>query len=80
VADGGGPRRGPANRSGPGTLPLIVGLGAAQAAFFVAAEPERDAAMRAELVDQAVFAVAVAKGEQPLGQELHPHRRAFVFR
>ena len=55
-------------------------IGAAQPVLLVAAEPERDAAMRAEFVDQAVASLGVAEGEQPLGQELHPHRRAFVLR
>ena len=55
-------------------------IGAAQAALLVAAEPQRDAAMGAELVDQAVAALAVAERNEPLGQELHPHRRAVVFR
>ena len=55
-------------------------IGAAQAAFLVAAEPQRDAAMGAEFVDQAEPALAVAKGQQPLRQQLHPHRRAIVFR
>ena len=55
-------------------------IGAAQAGFLVAAEPERHAAVGAELVDQAVPAVAVAEGEQPLGEDLHPHRGAVVLR
>ena len=55
-------------------------IGAAQAGLLVAAEPERNAAMRAELVDQAVAPLGVAEREQALGQELDPHRRAFVFR
>ena len=33
--------------------------------------------MRAEFVDQAEPALAVAQCEQPLGEQLHPHRRAF---
>ena len=58
-------------------LPAVIG--AAQAALLVAAEPQRDAAMGAELVDQAVAAAAVAERDQPLGQQLHPHRRAVVL-
>ena len=36
--------------------------------------------MGAEFVDQAVFAVGVAEGEQPLRQDFDPHRRALVLR
>jgi hypothetical protein len=53
---------------------------ASQAALFVAPEPQRCAAMRAEFVDQAIAALAVAKRDQPLRKEFHPHRRAVVFR
>ena len=52
----------------------------AQAGLFVAAEPERHAAMGAELVDQSIPALAVAEGKQPLREHLHPHRRAVVLR
>ncbi len=55
-------------------------VGAAQPVLLVAAEPQRDAAMGAELVDQAVVSVGVAEGEQALGQHLDPHRRALVLR
>jgi len=51
-------------------------IGAAQPALLVAAEPQRDAAMRAELVDEADAILAVAKGDQRLAEQLHPHRRA----
>ena len=55
-------------------------VGAAQAVLLVAAEPQRDTAMGAELVDQAVVPVGVAEGQQTLGQHLDPHRRALVRR
>ncbi len=64
----------------PGHVVFPAVIGAAQPPFLVAAEPERHAAVGAELVDQTVLAVAVAEGEQPLRQDLHPHRRAIVFR
>ena len=53
---------------------------AAQAVLLVAAEPQRHAAVRAELVGQRIAALRVAQGEQPLGQQLDAHRRAFVLR
>ena len=55
-------------------------IGAAQPVVLVAAEPQRHAAMRAELVGQRESALRVAPGQQPLGQKLDPHRRAFVLR
>ena len=36
--------------------------------------------MGAKLVDQAVAALGIAEGDQALGEELDPHRRAIVFR
>src|SRR5262249_47812933 len=51
-------------------------IGAADAVLLVAAEIERRAAVRAELVDEADLAFAVAEGEQLLAQNLHTHRRA----
>ena len=62
----------------PGHVVFPAMIGAAQAGLLVAAEPQRDAAMGAELVDQAEPAVAVAERQQALGQNLHPHRRAVV--
>ena len=62
-----------------GDVELPAMIGAAQPAFLVAAEPQRRAAVRAELVDQTVASVAVAKGDEALGKHLHPHRRAVVF-
>src|SRR6516225_8143980 len=51
----------------------------AQAVLFVAAEPQRHAAMRAELIHDADASEAVAEGDQPLAKEFHPHRRAVRF-
>ena len=50
-------------------------IGAAQPALLVPPEPERDAAMGAELVDQPDPVLAVAEGNEPLAQELDAHRR-----
>ncbi len=55
-------------------LPAVVG--AAQAAFLTAPEPERGAAVRAELVEQCHAPVRVTEGDQRLREQLHPHRRA----
>jgi len=51
----------------------------AQSVLFVAAEPQRHAAMRTELIHDANTSEAVAEGDQPLAKELHPHRRAVRF-
>ena len=48
---------------------------AAQTALLVAPEPQRDAAVRAEFVHQPVTPLAVAKRDQPLGEQLHPDWR-----
>ena len=58
-------------------LPAVVG--AADAALLDVAEPERGAAVRAELVDQAVLALGVAERDQALGEDLHAHGRAVVL-
>ena len=58
-------------------LPAVVG--APDAALLDVAEPERRAPMRAELVDQAVLALAVAERDQPLGEDLHPTGGAVVL-
>jgi len=63
-----------------GHLVFPAVIGAAQSAFLVAAEPQRHAAMRAELVDQSIAALGVAESNQPLRQQLHPHRRAIIAR
>ena len=60
----------------PGVIVFPAVIRAAQAAMLVAAEPERHAAVGAELVGQRELAVGVAPGEQPLGEKLHAHRRA----
>ena len=62
-----------------GDVELPAVIGAAQPAFLVAPEPQRDAAMRAELVDQAEPSLAVAERDEPLGQHLDPHRRTVVL-
>ena len=64
----------------PGHVVFPAVVRTAQTAFLVAAEPERYAAMRAELVDQAEASFGVAKCDQPLRQQLHAHRRAVVLR
>ena len=53
-------------------LPAVVD--AAQPALLVAAEEERGAAVRAELVEQPDPALRVAEGHQVLAQQLHAHR------
>jgi len=51
-------------------------INAAQAAFFVAAEEQRGAAMRAAVIEHADPPCAVAKGDQPLAQQHHAQRVA----
>src|SRR6185312_8202005 len=63
----------------PGVVVFPAVIGAAQAAFLVPPEPERYAAMRAELVHEPEPALAVAKRDQALGEELYPHRRAILL-
>src|SRR5439155_16635571 len=60
----------------PGDVVFPAVIRAAQAAVLVAAEPERHAAMRAELLHQADAAFAVAPGDERLAEELDAHRRA----
>src|SRR6266403_5190066 len=55
-------------------LPAMID--AAQAGFLVASEPQRGAAMRAELVDQTDAALAVTKADQALAQKPNTNRRA----
>src|SRR5262249_8097327 len=64
----------------PGHVVFPAVIGAAQAGLLVAAEPERHATVGAEFVDQSVSALAVAEGEQPLGEHLHAHRRTIILR
>jgi hypothetical protein len=54
-------------------------IDAAQPAFLVAPEKQRDPAVRAELLDQADAAGAVAKCDEVLAQQPYPHRRAVGF-
>ena len=55
-------------------------IGAAQAVRLVAAEPQRDTAMRAELLDHADASAGIAKGQQLFSEQLHSHRRAIRHR
>ena len=52
-------------------LPAVVD--AAQAGFFVAAEEQGRAAVRAVVLDQADLAVGVAEGDELLAEEQDPH-------
>ena len=58
-------------------LPAVIE--AAQAAFLVAAEEQRGAAVRAAMVDHADPAGAVAEGDQLLAQQHEAHRRAVAL-
>lgn len=64
--------------AGAGEFQAVIG--AADAVLLVAAEIERDAAVRAELVDEADLAVGVAKCEEFLAENLHAHLRTIGFR
>ena len=55
-------------------LPAVID--AAQAAFLVAAEEQRGAAMRAAMLHDADAAVGVAEGDQLLAEQQEPHRLA----
>src|SRR5439155_5709105 len=59
-------------------LPAMID--AAQAGFLVASKPQRSAAVRAEFVDKADTALAVAKADQTLAQQLNANRRAVGLR
>src|SRR5262249_14851168 len=59
-------------------LPAVVS--AADAALSHVPEPQRGPAVWAELVDQAVLAVARAERDQTLGQQLDPNGRRVVLR
>src|SRR5262245_757227 len=50
-------------------------VGAADAVFLVAAEVEGRTAVGAEFIDQPDLAVAVAKGNELLAEDLRAHRR-----
>ena len=64
----------------PGHVVFPAMVRTAQPALLIATEPQRHAAMRAELIDQSVTAFGVAKCNQPLRQKLHAHRRTVVLR
>ena len=64
--------------SGNVEFPAVIG--AAQSAFLIASKPQRCAAVRAKFIDQAITPIAVAEGDQPLGQQFDPHRRGIVLR
>src|ERR1044071_6351888 len=51
-------------------------IGAPEPAFLIAPEPQRNAAVRAEFVDKADPAVAVAERDEVLAEQLDPDRRA----
>src|SRR6267143_4042609 len=59
-------------------LPPVVG--AAQPALLVAPEPQRHAAVGAELVDQADSALRIAEGDQLLSEQFHANGRAVALR
>ena len=58
-------------------LPAVVD--AAQAALLVPPEAQRDAAVRAELIQQADAALRVAEGHQVLAEQADAHRRGIGF-
>src|SRR5262245_38676646 len=60
--------------AGDVVLPTVVH--AAKPTFLVPGKPQRNAAMRAELVEQADAALGVAECDERLAQQLHAHRRA----
>ena len=64
--------------AGDVVFPAVID--AAQPVLLVAAEPQRRAAMRAELVDHADLAVGGAEGDEVLAQEPHADRRAIRLR
>src|SRR5438105_7216559 len=59
-------------------LPAVIRT--AQPVLLVAPEPERYAAVRAELVDESQPVLRVAERDQALAEDLHPHRRAVGLR
>ena len=58
-------------------LPAVVD--AAQAGFFIAAEEQRRAPMRAVALDQAGLAVGVAEADQLLAEQHYPQRIGVRF-
>src|SRR4029078_11787021 len=63
----------------PGHVVFPPMIRAAQSALLILPKPERDAAMRAELVHQADATLAVAKTNQVFSHQFHPHRGAIRF-
>src|SRR5690349_12039870 len=63
----------------PGHVVFPPMIRAAQSTLLVLPKPERDAAMRAELVHQADAALAVAETNQVFSHQFHPNRRAIRF-
>ena len=64
----------------PGHIVFPAVIGAAQSVFFIAAEPQRHAAMGAEFIHQPNAPFAVAKGDQPLGHQLDANWRTIRLR
>ena len=62
--------------AGAGDVELPAVIDAAQPVLLVAPQPERDAAMGAELLKQANAAEAVTKRDEVLAQQPHAHRSA----
>src|SRR6267143_1915155 len=60
----------------PGDVVLPAVVGAAQPPFLIAAEPERRAAMRTELIDQSQPVLGIAQRDEALAEQLYAHRRA----
>src|SRR5262249_15894910 len=63
----------------PGHVIFPAVIGAAQAAFLILAEPERDAAMCAKLVDQADAPFTITKTNQAFAHQLGPYGWAIGF-
>ena len=59
-------------------LPSVIW--APQTAFLVPAEPERNPAVRAEFVHEAVASFGIPECDQAFGEKLDPDRRTVVVR
>src|SRR5207244_9715211 len=57
--------------AGDVVLPAVIGT--AQPALLVTAEPERDAAVRAELVDEAEASLRIAERDHAFAEKPEPH-------
>src|SRR6266853_5079866 len=53
---------------------------AAQSILFIATEPQRNTTMRAELVNQPIAPLGIAKRQETFREQLDTHRRAFILR